>query len=102
MSEDHLSNGVKSERLTLKKEALQHRQHQHQLSEFLFDPIAAAYYGRFSEYLPGKHSLNVLLASYNPAESKAKEEDETHTYDPIVPKSYYQEYCETYGIPAET
>ena len=31
--------------------------------EFLFDPFAAAYYSRFSDYMPGKHSLNSLLAS---------------------------------------
>ena len=31
--------------------------------DFLFDPFAAAYYSRFSDYLPGKHSLNALLAS---------------------------------------
>lgn len=31
--------------------------------EFLFDPYAAAYYSRFSDYMPGKHSLSTHLAS---------------------------------------
>ena len=31
--------------------------------DFLFDPYAAAYYSRFSDYLPGKHCLNEFLAS---------------------------------------
>ena len=46
--------------------------HRESSKEFLFDPFAAAYYSRFSDYVPGQHSIQTLLSKMS-LESAAEE-----------------------------
>ena len=64
--------------------------------EFLFDPYAAAYYSQFNDYIPGQQSIDLLLAQKN---QKATNFSQPGTIlEPVIAKSYYQEYCKFYGI----
>ncbi|CDW89080.1 kh domain containing protein [Stylonychia lemnae] len=59
--------------------------------DFLFDPLAAAYYERFTLFTQGS-SLNFNELKW-PALAKSRLENSNKNY-----KTYYEEYCTQYGI----
>jgi hypothetical protein len=82
------ATGVKQE--MLKQNAADQAIIKEQSKDFLFDPYAAAYYARFTEFDPSKESLTQFLVKNDTTRNPC---DLSLQLKPLKMSHYYQEYC---------
>ena len=71
-----------------------HQSVKDQSKDFLFDPYAAAYYARFTDFNPFQQSLTSYLIGQAQQTHPASSGDQQ--LPPLKMTHYYQEYCHTY------
>lgn len=67
-----------------------------QSKDFLFDPYAAAYYARFTEFNPHKQSLTAYLVTQDVKAGIDPKPNLQLDLQSLKMTHYYNEYCQVY------